>query len=61
VDKIQKLLKQAEELLNKPDSATPKVVRRYREKPSPLIRDSVRGWKSGKVNVVFAGDFDVMS
>jgi ATP-dependent Clp protease ATP-binding subunit ClpC len=61
VAKAQELLKQAEEYLNAPDSTAQKVVRRYREKPSPLIRDSVRGWRSGKVNIVFDGDFDVMA
>ena len=60
-DRARDLLKQAEDFLNIPDPTTPKVVRRYREKPSPLIRDSVRGWRSGKVDLVFAGDFDVMA
>jgi ATP-dependent Clp protease ATP-binding subunit ClpC len=35
------------------------VVRRYRTGPSPLVRDS-RGWRSGHLDAVLAGDFDVM-
>jgi ATP-dependent Clp protease ATP-binding subunit ClpC len=60
VEKVQEHLKHAERLFGKPDAATPKIIRRYREKPSPLIRDSVQGWRSGKVQTVFGGDFDVM-
>jgi ATP-dependent Clp protease ATP-binding subunit ClpC len=37
-----------------------KVVRRYREQPSPLVRDSVRMWKTGRIDRVLAGDFDLM-
>ncbi len=36
------------------------IVRRYRELPSPLVRDSVRGWRSGRLDRVLSGDFDVM-
>jgi ATP-dependent Clp protease ATP-binding subunit ClpC len=36
------------------------VVRRYRERPSPLVRDSVRGLRTGRLDRVLAGDFDVM-
>jgi ATP-dependent Clp protease ATP-binding subunit ClpC len=36
------------------------VVRRYREAPSPLVRDSVRGWRTGRLDRVLAGEFDVM-
>jgi ATP-dependent Clp protease ATP-binding subunit ClpC len=36
------------------------VVRRYREKPSPLVRDSVRDWRTGRLERVLAGDFDLM-
>jgi ATP-dependent Clp protease ATP-binding subunit ClpC len=37
------------------------VVRRYREKPSPLVRDSVRRFRTGRLDVVLDGNFDVMS
>ena len=36
------------------------VCRRYRLSPSPLVRDSRAGWRSGRVDRVLAGDFDVM-
>ena len=36
------------------------VVRRYREEPSPLVRDSVRQWRTGRADAVFAGDFDLI-
>ena len=37
------------------------VVRRYRREPSPLVRDSVRQWRSGRLDAVLAGSFDIMS
>jgi ATP-dependent Clp protease ATP-binding subunit ClpC len=36
------------------------IVRRYREEPSPLVRDSVRGWRTGKLERVLEGGFDLM-
>ncbi|HSH21142.1 MAG TPA: PCRF domain-containing protein [Candidatus Caenarcaniphilales bacterium] len=36
------------------------VVRRYRNEPSPLVRDSVRGWRTGRLDRVLAGDFDLL-
>jgi ATP-dependent Clp protease ATP-binding subunit ClpC len=36
------------------------VVRRYREQPSALVRDSVRKWRSGRVEAVLGGEFDVI-
>ena len=38
----------------------PQIVRRYREEPSPLVRDSVRGWRTGKLTRVLEGGFDLM-
>lgn len=38
-----------------------RVVRRYREEPSPLVRDAVRGYRTGRVERVFEGNFDLMS
>jgi len=35
------------------------VVRRYREGNSPLVRDSVRGWRTGRLDRVLGGDFDL--
>jgi ATP-dependent Clp protease ATP-binding subunit ClpC len=36
------------------------VVRRYREKPSPLVRDTVRRFRTGRLDVVLDGNFDVI-
>jgi ATP-dependent Clp protease ATP-binding subunit ClpC len=36
------------------------IVRRYRALPSPLVRDVVRDWRSGRLDRVLGGDFDVM-
>ncbi|HEX8458211.1 MAG TPA: AAA family ATPase [Pyrinomonadaceae bacterium] len=36
------------------------IVRRYREEPSPLVRDSLRGWRTGKLERVLEGHFDLM-
>ena len=37
------------------------IVRRYREKPSPLVRDGVKKWRTGHINRVLAGEFDLFS
>ena len=37
------------------------VVRRYRIAPSPLVRDTVRDWRTGRLDRVLAGEFDVMT
>ena len=38
-----------------------RVVRRYRSEPAPLVRDAVRQYRTGNLDDVFAGDFDVMA
>jgi ATP-dependent Clp protease ATP-binding subunit ClpC len=35
------------------------VVRRYRPGRSPLVRDGVRGYRTGRIDRVLAGDFDL--
>jgi ATP-dependent Clp protease ATP-binding subunit ClpC len=42
------------------DGTAQLIVRRYREDPSPLVRDTVRQWRTGRIDRVLAGDFDVM-
>ncbi len=44
--------------LEKDDKMT--IVRRYREEPSPLVRDSVRNWRTGRFERVIEGDFDLI-
>jgi len=53
-------LRLADETLEKADAPNPKIVRRYRETPSPLVRDVKRGWRTGRTEVVFGGDFDLL-
>jgi ATP-dependent Clp protease ATP-binding subunit ClpC len=36
------------------------IVRRYREQPSPLVRDAQAGWRTGRIEDVLTGDFDLM-
>ncbi len=40
-------------------SDTPKVVRRYWKEPSPLVRDLIRGWRTGRIDQVLDGHFDL--
>jgi hypothetical protein len=42
-----------------PAPSSDSVVRRYREDPAPLVRDSVRGYRTGRLDRVLAGDFDL--
>ena len=37
----------------------PGVVRRYRPGKAPLVRDSVRGYRTGRLDRILAGDFDL--
>ena len=37
------------------------VVRRYRGEPSPLVRDADGGWRSGRLDAVLRGDFDLIA
>jgi ATP-dependent Clp protease ATP-binding subunit ClpC len=39
-------------------SVTGTIVRHYRESPSPLVRDHVRGYRTGRLDLVLAGEFD---
>jgi len=55
------LRRQAEQALSADESPSPQVVRRYREEPSPLVRDSVRGWRTGRLDRVLDGDFDLIT
>ena len=36
------------------------VVRRYRREPSPLVRSGDGSWRSGKLDAVLHGDFDLL-
>jgi ATP-dependent Clp protease ATP-binding subunit ClpC len=43
------------------NNAAATIIRRYREEPSPLVRDSVRGWRTGRLERVLEGDFDLIT
>ena len=38
-----------------------RVCRRYEDGSSPLVRDHVRGWRTGHLDRVLAGDFDLIA
>jgi ATP-dependent Clp protease ATP-binding subunit ClpC len=38
----------------------PNIVRRYREEPSPMVRDTASGWRTGRLDAVLRGNFDLM-
>jgi ATP-dependent Clp protease ATP-binding subunit ClpC len=40
---------------------TTAIVRRYRAQPSPLVRDAVAGWRTGRLDQVLGGDFDLIT
>ena len=37
------------------------LVRRYRNGASPLVRDMVAGWRTGRLDAVLQGDFDLIA
>jgi len=51
---------QAEQILASAAQPALGVVRRYREEPSPLVRDNVAGWRTGRLDRVLDGDFDLL-
>ena len=53
------LRKQAVDALAAPSGSANTIVRRYREAP-PLVRDAARGWRTGRIERVWSGDFDVI-
>ncbi len=53
-----RLAAEARSALDRATSATT-VVRRYRFEPAPLVRDAVRGYRTGRIDRVLAGDFDL--
>lgn len=59
-ESLKILHRQATRALRADEQADQTIVRRYREGPSPLVRDLARGWRSGRLDLVFAGNFDVM-
>jgi hypothetical protein len=54
------LLAAARAAMGRPLAGAPPVVRIYRERPDPLVKDRVRGWRSGRLDRVLEGDFDLL-
>ncbi|MEM7205134.1 MAG: AAA family ATPase [Planctomycetota bacterium] len=52
--------RRAQQALARVDGTGSTIVRRYREAPSPLARDAIRGWRTGRLDRVWAGDFDLL-
>jgi ATP-dependent Clp protease ATP-binding subunit ClpC len=52
-------LQQARELFTANQGPKAVVVRRYRHEPSPLVRDAVRDYRTGLIEKVLSGDFDL--
>ena len=50
----------AEEALNASRGDEPTIVRRYQHLASPLVRDRVRQWRTGRLDLVLQGDFDLI-
>ena len=53
--------REAQTAFEKDQEQMPAIVRRYRERPSPLVRDSLKGWRTGHIDKVLDGDFDLFS
>ena len=56
----QSVFEQAAEAIQSTNSNELRVVRRYQEAPTPLVRDRVRGWRTGRLDLVLAGNFDIL-
>jgi ATP-dependent Clp protease ATP-binding subunit ClpC len=55
----QNQLRQAKSVLTAEETAKAIVVRRYRHEPSPLVRDAVRNYRTGLIDRVLGGNFDL--
>jgi len=56
-DKLRAALAEAFEQGPKPSA----IVRRYRSEPAPLVRDMIASWRTGKLDAVLRGDFDLIA
>jgi hypothetical protein len=43
------------------DAQSPEIVRRYQDRPTPLVRDRRRDFRTGRLDLVLAGHFDLMN
>ena len=54
-------IEQAERIFVDMDEGKLQITRRYRKVPSPLVRDSTRGWRSGRPDRMLDGDLDLIT
>ena len=59
-DAPRALRSQAERSLEQHATRNLRVVRRYRRDPSPLVRDGIRRYRTGRIDLVLGGDFDLL-
>jgi ATP-dependent Clp protease ATP-binding subunit ClpC len=59
-DAPRALRAQAEHAIEKQATRNLRVVRRYRRDPSPLVRDGIRHYRTGRIDLVLCGDFDLL-
>jgi ATP-dependent Clp protease ATP-binding subunit ClpC len=57
---LRALRSQAERAFGEGSTRNLRVVRRYRRRPSPLVRDAVRRYRTGRIDLVLGGDFDLL-
>lgn len=53
-------LEQARAAFRKNNEKPRRIIRRYQTTPTPLVRDNVRKWRTGRLDRVLDGNFDVM-
>ncbi|MBN1480720.1 AAA family ATPase [candidate division KSB1 bacterium] len=56
----QALLAQARTAFQKSSDKSRRIIRRYQVTPTPLVRDNIRKWRTGRLDRVLDGNFDVM-
>lgn len=56
----EQLLELALVQLSETGQQVPPVVRTYREQPDPLVKDRSCGWRTGRLDRVLSGDFDLL-
>jgi ATP-dependent Clp protease ATP-binding subunit ClpC len=59
-DEVGALRDAARAVMARPLPGAPPVVRIYRERPDPLVKDRIRGWRTGRLDRVLEGDFDLL-
>ncbi len=57
--RLRALRRQAAAMLEAAGDSSLRVVRSYRMGGAPLVRDAVRGWRTGRLDQVMEGNFDL--